>query len=130
MANRLNDESELYNTEAAFQLTGINTAPLAQMLPDKTTFAPPSLVSPTEGDAPFSRPSPALALLSTPSDGQGKGDAAKEETHASMGPPAKKPRVEFVYRVITRQPAYRGDPWVPTGNFRDKTMSAYLSGSA
>ncbi|GJC77401.1 hypothetical protein ColLi_00239 [Colletotrichum liriopes] len=40
-----------------------------------------------------------------------------------MAPPAKKSRVEFVYRVITRQPAYRGDSWVPTGNFRDKTIS-------
>ncbi|KAK6224287.1 hypothetical protein QIS74_02614 [Colletotrichum tabaci] len=41
----------------------------------------------------------------------------------AMAPPATKPRVEFVYRVITRQPAYRGDPWVPAGNFRDKTIS-------
>ncbi|EFQ25215.1 hypothetical protein CGRA01v4_06440 [Colletotrichum graminicola] len=128
MVNRLNDESGLHTTEAAFQSTAITTAPLALMLPDKATFAPPSLASPTTGDAPSSRPSPALAPpLAPPTttrDGQEKGEAAKEEKDASMGPPAnKKPRVDFVYRVITRQPAYRGDPWVPTGNFRDKSIS-------
>ncbi|KAK2042917.1 hypothetical protein LZ31DRAFT_469402 [Colletotrichum somersetense] len=123
MTKELDADLGLHAPEAALQSTDTNTAPLAQMLPDKTALAPPALVSPTTADAPSSRPSPVLALPTNPRDGQGKGDAAKEGKNAGMGPPAKKPRVEFVYRVITRQPAYRGDPWVPAGNFRDKTIS-------
>ncbi|KAK1982950.1 hypothetical protein LZ30DRAFT_589468 [Colletotrichum cereale] len=118
-----NSELRLHTTEAALHPTGSNTAPLAQMLPDKTAFAVLPLASPTTGQPSSSLPSPALAPSTGPGNPVEERDAAKEEKRASMAPPAKKPPVEFVYRVITRQPAYRGDHWVPTGNFRDKTIS-------
>ncbi|KAK2060495.1 hypothetical protein LY76DRAFT_467637, partial [Colletotrichum caudatum] len=123
ITNGLDVELGLHAPEAALQSTGTGAAPLAQMLPDETALAPPSLVSPTTRDAPSSRPPPALAPPTDPDDGRGRGGAAEEDKDASTKPPAEKPRVEFVYRVITRQPAYRGDPWVPAGNFRDKTIS-------
>ncbi|KAK2015519.1 hypothetical protein LZ32DRAFT_602165 [Colletotrichum eremochloae] len=118
-----NVELGAYVPEGGLQPSGTNTAPLAEMLPDRTALAPRSLASPTTGDAPSPRPSSAPAPPTASKDQEGIVDAAKKDKGVSMGPPARKPLVEFVYRVITRQPAYRGDPWVPTGNFRDKTIS-------
>ncbi|KAK2035188.1 hypothetical protein LX32DRAFT_550942 [Colletotrichum zoysiae] len=123
IANGLDVGSGLHAPKAALQSTSTNAAPLAQMLPDETALAPPSLVFPPTRDAPSSRPPPALAPPINPGYGRGRGGAANEDHDASTNPPAEKPRVEFVYRVITRQPAYRGDPWVPEGSFRDKTIS-------
>ncbi|KZL69530.1 hypothetical protein CI238_00722, partial [Colletotrichum incanum] len=123
MTKELNSELGLHATEAVSQSAGTNTAPLAQMVPDRMALAPTSRASTSSLEPSSSLPLSTLATPTAPQGREEKENESKEEKTTTRSPPAKKSRVEFVYRVITRQPAYRGDPWVPTGNFRDKTIS-------
>ncbi|KAK1979547.1 hypothetical protein LZ30DRAFT_596633 [Colletotrichum cereale] len=71
-------------------------------------------------------PPPAIASGSSEVQGAEQGTATRRSEEKGKVPgrfPPSKPRVEFMYRVVSHHPTHESVFWIPKGHFRSKTLT-------